>query len=141
MNSIQDNETSRKSVRILLSSPVFEGKNGGWQDGARAFDFKSRIGFLAKQPEANLHKWFDARCKIRRVAARGERFNHCKVTSVDGKLLYVGSDNAYPNYNEEHGIWIDDEAAITAWRTDNFEKRWSDAWSVAADLTATAPVN
>src|SRR5256886_5764906 len=56
-----------------------------------------------------LDKWFDARCKIRRTSANGDRYNHCKVTCVDGKLLYVGSDNAYPNYNEEHGIWIRSE--------------------------------
>ena len=99
---------------------------------------KQRIGLLAGQI-SDLDKWFDARCKIKRTSADGKRYNHCKVTYVDGKLLYVGSDNTYPNYNEEHGIWIEDQPAIESWRTTCFERRWSQA--VDADLTSTAKVN
>lgn len=47
----------------------------------------------------------------------------------DKKLLYVGSDNVYPNYNEEYGVWIDDKPAIDAW----FEKYWTPRWIKATD--------
>lgn len=50
--------------------------------------------------------------------------NHSKVVCVDDKLLYIGSDNIYPSYNEEHGVWIDDDATIKAWK----EKIWTELW-------------
>jgi phosphatidylserine/phosphatidylglycerophosphate/cardiolipin synthase-like enzyme len=105
---------------------------------------KQRIGWLAgykpDRDPAGLDTWFDARCKIKRTSAKGQRYNHCKVTCVDRKLLYVGSDNSYPNYNEEHGIWIEDQAAIESWRTTCFERRWSHKQAVDADLTSKAEV-
>lgn len=47
---------------------------------------------------------------IRRVGEdNGKMYSHSKVVCVDKKLMYVGSDNAYPCYNEEHGVWVEDE--------------------------------
>jgi hypothetical protein len=147
MASIKDDEIGQKEVRILLSAPIwakykhpYEDGLQGWQDEARAYELKRRIGILqlggiAEEP-AELDKWFDSRCKIKRTSNDGTRVNHCKVTSVDDKLLYVGSDNAYPNYNEEHGIWIEDKDAIHYWRWMNFERRWLQA--ADADLSKDA---
>ena len=142
MESIKDNETATKGVQILLSAPIYGPKNDfkGWQDGARAYDLKQRVRYLAPAfaQGGKFDKWFDARCKIKRVARDASRYNHCKVTSVDGKLLCIGSDNAYPNYNEEHGIWIDDESAIKAWYDTYFKLRWDQA--ADAYLTPDAEV-
>jgi phosphatidylserine/phosphatidylglycerophosphate/cardiolipin synthase-like enzyme len=62
-------------------------------------------------------------------------FNHNKVYCVDKKLLYIGSDNPYPNYNEEHGIWIDDAKAITGWYDANFSLRWTSERTKVADMS------
>jgi len=50
--------------------------------------------------------------------------NHNKIVCVDDQLMYIGSDNMYPSYNEEHGIWIDDKDAIGAWK----QKFWKGLW-------------
>jgi len=39
--------------------------------------------------------------------------------------MCVGSDPIYPAYNEEHGVWIDNENAIKAWK----EKLWNELWA------------
>ncbi|MGC2234929.1 MAG: hypothetical protein WA584_02040 [Pyrinomonadaceae bacterium] len=38
--------------------------------------------------------------------------NHSKMVIVDDSLCYIGSDNAYPSFNQEFGIWIDDQPSI-----------------------------
>ena len=53
-----------------------------------------------------------AKFKVMRIMANAKQFNHSKVVCVDDELLYIGSDNAYPSYNEEHGVWIKDQTAI-----------------------------
>ncbi|KAK3312950.1 hypothetical protein B0H66DRAFT_631840 [Apodospora peruviana] len=51
-------------------------------------------------------------------------YNHSKVVCVDKKLLGMGSDNAYPSYNEEHTVWIEDGTAIDAWYKDYWVGLW-----------------
>lgn len=53
---------------------------------------------------------------------------HCKLVCADEKVMYVGSDNAYPSYNEEHGIWHEDETAIKEWK----DKFWTTLWTERA---------
>ena len=63
---------------------------------------------------------------VRRIGSRfGPNSIHTKTVCVDEQLLYVGSDNLYPSYNEEHGIWVDDKAALSDW-VENF---WKAMWS------------
>ena len=50
---------------------------------------------------------------------------HSKIVCVDDRLLYVGSDNAYPSYNEEHGAWIEDAAEVASWK----KKFWTEMWN------------
>ena len=52
-------------------------------------------------------------------------YSHSKIVCVDEKLMYVGSDNAYPCYNEEHGVWIEDKDAVGAWLEGFFEPYWT----------------
>ncbi|KAK4934597.1 hypothetical protein LTR10_024178 [Elasticomyces elasticus] len=52
---------------------------------------------------------------------------HNKVVCVDRALLYVGSDNAYPQYNEQHGIWIEEQTNIDAWFSGYFDEAWKRA--------------
>ena len=49
---------------------------------------------------------------------------HSKLVCIDEKLMYVGSDNIYPNYNEEHGIWHEDKSTTSAWLKDYWGPLW-----------------
>lgn len=49
---------------------------------------------------------------------------HSKVVCVDRSLLFVGSDNIYPEYNEQHGVWIDSKPNIQAWHDNYFNGAW-----------------
>ena len=66
--------------------------------------------------DAEITSLVDEKFKIKRVLEDdGKNYLHTKVVVVDERLMYVGSDNAYPNYNEEHGVWIEDKGAIGEW--------------------------
>lgn len=56
----------------------------------------------------------------------GTMFSHSKIVCVDRKLMYIGSDNAYPCYNEEHGVWVEDEQRVGKWIKNFFEPYWKD---------------
>jgi hypothetical protein len=66
----------------------------------------------------------------RPVASNGDptqdgHANHAKVAIVDDALLYVGSDNAYPSYNVEFGLWIGDEPSVQAFVNDYWTPLWN----------------
>jgi len=51
--------------------------------------------------------------------------NICVDRDLDGhRVMYIGSDNTYPTYNEEHGVWVQDKKAIDRWRDDFWEGLW-----------------
>ena len=123
-------------VRIILSS---QNGGGGYEDQTAANELKQRVRWLTgtwTRSTAEFDKWFDARCEIRRISADGSLVNHCKVTCCDRALLYVGSDNPYPNYNQEHGVWIDNKEGIDAWYDSYWAPRWSQ--SKPADMSPNA---
>lgn len=130
-----------EGVFILLSSPLWTQKiHKGWQDEVPAFEFKQRIrAFCAKMSDtdAQWDQWFNKRCHFKRVSNDGTLFNHTKVVCCDKSLLYVGSDNMYPNYNEEHGIWIDDKDAINAWHDGYWKPRWDNSFEASMDPNAS----
>lgn len=50
---------------------------------------------------------------------------HNKTFCVDKELLYIGSDNAYPNYNEEQGLLIDNTAqGAKTWVGEYYNQLW-----------------
>jgi phosphatidylserine/phosphatidylglycerophosphate/cardiolipin synthase-like enzyme len=51
-------------------------------------------------------------------------YNHSKVVVVDDHLMYVGSDNIYPSYSAERGVWVDDQEAIKKWKEGFFNGLW-----------------
>ncbi|OAL38908.1 hypothetical protein AYO20_01659 [Fonsecaea nubica] len=68
-------------------------------------------------PENLIDKVVDERFIVKRALGNIKwYYNHCKIVCVDGRLLYVGSDNAYPSFNEEHGVWIEDAAEVDSWK-------------------------
>jgi hypothetical protein len=135
MNHVSDPGNGTNGVFIILSSPRWQtspernnATHKGWEDEVAVKELKQRIRVFASMttdPDEIFNAWFDARCHIKRISNDGTRFNHCKVVCTDMKLLYVGSDNTYPNYNEEHGIWIEDKIAIGDW----YDKYWKLRWN------------
>ncbi|KAK6072998.1 glycoside hydrolase family 3 protein [Seiridium cupressi] len=78
----------------------------------------------------------DKKLQLKRVEAKkthGTSIIHTKTYCIDHDLLYIGSDNPYPSYNEEHGIWVEDQAAISSWRDGFWDKLWSDTEAVSKD--------
>lgn len=50
--------------------------------------------------------------------------NHSKVSIVDDSLCYIGSDNAYPSYNVEFGLWIGDENSVKQFVNEYWTPLW-----------------
>lgn len=103
-----------------------------WEDRAKADGFRSRLLDISQHVSAEK---FDKCVHIKRIGDKDHtKWNHCKSIGIDngdqGKLLYIGSDNIYPNYNEEQGVWIDDKKAIDAWYDDFWVKRWKQSTPV-----------
>ena len=48
---------------------------------------------------------------------------------MDDAVCYIGSDNAYPSYNPEFGIWVDDPASLQAF----ISQYWNGLWTFARD--------
>ena len=79
-------------------------------------------------PMDAIDKVVDEKFKVRRVLGGGKLYcNHCKIVCVDDRMLYIGSDNAYPSYNQEHGMWVENTDAVKAWKN----KFWNENWKRA----------
>lgn len=133
---------------ILLTSSKYTEKrdaNGnitwsdkGWADLIAIEEFKQRVKTVAAGPGwfslTTFDSWWDQRCAVRRITDDASMMNHCKVLCTDKKLMYVGSDNYYPSYNEEHGIWVDDPEAVTKWWESYWVPRWLGAKDASTDV-------
>jgi len=104
---------------------VLSGKGSDWGDQRTVRDLFNKVIPLVQGLDSNItkeaadelvRKWM----LVRRIGSSlGPNSIHTKTLCVDKQLLYVGSDNLYPSYNEEHGIWVDDKAAVSDW-VENF---------------------
>ena len=54
----------------------------------------------------------------------GKFYNHSKLVVVDDSVCYIGSDNAYPSYLTEFGLWIDDRDSIQRF----INEYWTPLW-------------
>lgn len=119
----KSSESQPKKLYILLTGPdPGKGDYSGWGDKLAVNEFKERVRAIRGfKPGKKWDEWFKDHCEIKRISNDATMFNHTKVYCIDKKLLYLGSDNPYANYNEEFGVWIEDKTAIDAW----FEKSWT----------------
>jgi phosphatidylserine/phosphatidylglycerophosphate/cardiolipin synthase-like enzyme len=51
-------------------------------------------------------------------------FNHAKVYIIDDAVFYVGSDNLYPNNQQEFGYLVEGSTATARFVTDYWDKLW-----------------
>ncbi|KAH7396924.1 hypothetical protein DE146DRAFT_736951 [Phaeosphaeria sp. MPI-PUGE-AT-0046c] len=137
-----------KTVTLKNGEKVHkEARKRNWEDRTKVSEFKKRLAVCMKgmaQLRTVLPNWFllmtaedrvdeviNKRLHVQRVLNNdGDHYCHNKIVMVDDKLLYIGSDNAYPSYNEEHGVWIDHQDTIKSWKKDYWDGLWD--WSSEA---------
>ena len=119
------------------------GQHPGWEDRTSVKEVKSRLSTLMKTMAAvgtlpattdsnAVDAIIDAKFQVKRVLTNSAWFKHCKDVCVDCKVLYVDSDNTYPNYDEEHGCWIEEPANVRAWLSEFYAPLWERS-TVATD--------
>jgi phosphatidylserine/phosphatidylglycerophosphate/cardiolipin synthase-like enzyme len=116
---------------------VLSGKDASWGDKHTVRDLFNKVIPLVQGLDSSLtkdaaddlvRKWM----VVRRIGSGfGPDSIHTKTVCVDEQLLYIGSDNLYPSYNEEHGIWVDDKATVSDW-VKNYWKAMFDELPVPA---------
>ncbi|KAH8846286.1 hypothetical protein MCOR27_001170 [Pyricularia oryzae] len=138
----KDDPDPTKAVFImvsLLASPTDPAPQG-YQDTTTIADLTSRVAAILKSV-GNLSKDEASDMMARRFHVKRSVLNppagsggsaavkklHTKVVDVDGKLMYTGSDNAYPQWNEQFGVWIEDVDGIKAWEDGFFWGFWERA--------------
>ncbi|KAK5654251.1 hypothetical protein OQA88_7426 [Cercophora sp. LCS_1] len=136
---LRDNKAdhAESGIYIVLGNNDPNNKRSGeWGDARSVGDVQARIvsllrGLDAKLDEASASKLVGEYFHIRRIekpyGKDGPDSIHTKTICVDRELLYVGSDNLYPSYNEEHGIWVDDKPAVAGWISDYWDVLWKKA--------------
>ncbi|KAK5242426.1 hypothetical protein LTR20_003459 [Exophiala xenobiotica] len=132
-----------KSVYILLTTGS---ATGGYGDSMKFTDLIANLKVmllalnganllphpLKETDDAYVDKLLANRVQGRRIMGNDSNLKaHNKVVCVDRTLLYVGSDNAYPQYNEQHGLWIEEQANIDAWFSGYFDTAWQKAVAAA----------
>jgi hypothetical protein len=91
----------------------------------RLVEFLVALGMIHETAWTGANEFF---LPVRTMRNFGVHSN-AKVVSIDDELLYIGSDNAYPSFNKEHGVWVDDTTAIEAWN----RKYWTSLWDMSKD--------
>ncbi|KAL8378012.1 hypothetical protein RB595_008619 [Gaeumannomyces hyphopodioides] len=124
-----------KGFYLVLSERVNDPL--GYQDNTTLTDLKSRLeevmSSMAKSglinPVSNVSTILETRFHAKRSVLDSPSLPdskrlHTKVVDVDSSLLYIGSDNAYPQWNEQFGVWIQEQENIKAWEDGFFWGLW-----------------
>lgn len=119
-------------VEIVSSTP---NRDKAYEDPVSGQEFKDKLirimtgmKFLGDiHPKGEISDLVNKRVTYRRVDpnASNTHGNHSKLVVVDDAVCYVGSDNAYPSYNEEFGVWIDDATAISSLVSQYWDALWN----------------
>ncbi|HYE54961.1 MAG TPA: hypothetical protein VD996_08965, partial [Chitinophagaceae bacterium] len=103
--------------RIQLVNSFYAQSALGYSDPLQASQFTAKLagimgGMQAMdmiKPKGDIDTLIKNQVAYKRVPQiGGEVGNHCKMMMVDDAACYIGSDNAYPSYNTEFGIWVED---------------------------------
>lgn len=124
-------------VQTINNQTPHETDNGGWEEQTPIWELKKRLKIImhilplkyGDVPSSEIDRLIDQMVHFKRTGTSEDKkdhnlYSHSKIVCVDRKLMYVGSDNAYPSYNEEHGVWIEDKATIERWLDRFFVDYW-----------------
>ena len=134
-------------THMVKKHPSTKNSHDGWQDKTSVTEFKRRLAIIMKgmaqlapkgtywfnefMAEKDVDRVIKDKFHVKRILRNdGQQYCHNKIVVVDDTLMYVGSDNAYPCYNEEHGVWVDDKKTIQDWKTSYWQGLWD--WSTDA---------
>jgi len=77
-----------------------------------------------KTAEKDVNDIVDKRFLVKRISEDHLINIHSKLVCIDRSLLYIGSDNQYPHYNEEFGCWLEDTHHVDAFFKDFYHGVW-----------------
>ncbi len=126
------------TVQIVCSTPS---NATGYEDPISPAEFRQKLISIMTgmsemgsiKPLGKISDIVSKRVEYRRVdnnLSSPSHANHAKLVVVDEALCYIGSDNFYPGYNEESGIWIDDQQAIQRF----VAEYWTGLWRFAVPV-------
>ncbi len=129
-------------VQIVCSAPS---NATGYEDSVEPAVFRQRLASIMTgmselgyiKPVGSISEIVSKRVEYRRVDNTPgnpdppPHANHAKLVVVDDALCYVGSDDLYPAYCEESGVWIDDQQAIQEF----VDEYWTGLWNFAVPVT------
>lgn len=137
LTNISNNDSGATGIEIVTSCLL--GTNSqGYEDPVSVGDFTDKLsgimngmqilGYISPTDSISdiITNFFSYR-RIDNSTTAPQHGNHAKLVVVDDAICYIGSDNAYPSYNEEFGVWIDDEASISSF----IQGYWNDLWAFA----------
>jgi len=106
-----------------------------WEDKSTIGELVLRVKLLFKmanrdlptdkKTEDEIDTFLNKHFQVARINNDKSHLCHAKNICVDGNMMYIGSDNTYPSYNEEHGFWIQDKTAIDTWMKDFWTELWT----------------
>lgn len=133
----EDFQKDSKGIYIVQTTNNINGNHGGWDDRTPIWEIKKRLRIIMNLlpyeyggvSTSEIDGLVDHMVHFKRTGTSEDGkthnlYSHSKIVCVDRKLMYVGSDNAYPCYNEEHGVWIEDQTAINGWLDGFFIDYW-----------------
>lgn len=130
--------TGLPQAGVLLATSAYS-NTSGYRDPIQSGDFISRLVSVAKgmadvkqlpRDAAAMQAAVAKLVHYQRVLPESKdntsaAVQHSKFVCVDQQLAYIGSDNAYPSYNLEVGMWVDDAAALKALVSDYWTPLWA----------------
>ncbi len=107
----------------------------GWSDNVKGSDFKNKLteimdGLMTLNmitANGDINTLVSTMVTYKRIDTMTSNGNHCKMVLVDDSVCYIGSDNAYPCWNEEFGVWIDDPTSIANFITGYWNGVWENS--------------
>jgi hypothetical protein len=143
LSNFSNNSIQAPALQIVCSYYGANDASEGYQDGVSGDTFKTRLkgimgGMKAQDmisPSGDPGQIVELQCDYAVIAPtpppnqQSAHANHAKVVVVDDALCYVGSDNAYPSYNTEFGLWHGDTGAIAHFVQDY----WTGLWAFASE--------
>jgi phosphatidylserine/phosphatidylglycerophosphate/cardiolipin synthase-like enzyme len=127
-----------KGIYIVLSTNKEDGSEKEWEDRTSIKELMERLTIIMNNlptehggiPSKDIPNVLKTMIHFKRTGTDkdvtgADLYSHSKLVCVDRKVMYVGSDNAYPSYNEEHGVWIEDQKTIDTWLDGFFTGYWN----------------
>ena len=129
LSNISNNTTdeSTPGAEIVISCAT-----GDYQDATSVAAFKNKLTGLMEgmqllqyiHPAGTVQETITNLLEFKRISNSTDHGNHAKLVIVDDSVCYIGSDNAYPSYNQEFGLWVDDQPSIQSFITNYWDGLW-----------------